>query len=253
MCGGDLLDELAVDGLEFSSSGAAESFTGDTVDVAQATVGGLVEHGDGVGGKGRGLSANALEPVGDVFAGICWNGVAELDPGMDARPEGAILAQLEAVVHFGQTDEEDAEQGQAIPFVVGQDVQMVEDILVEQVGLVEQKHRVEALLAELLDVTGDFKENGSCGCFGREPERETELSIEVATTERSVVAVGEPEASFRQALLQSTQDAGFADARLAGEEHVSALGARLDQLIDDLLPGRGKPQVGRLDFLGERW
>jgi hypothetical protein len=42
-----------------------------------------------------------------------------MDAGVDARPEGAILAELKTVVHLGQTDEQQAEQSQSVPFVVG--------------------------------------------------------------------------------------------------------------------------------------
>ena len=75
-----------------------------------------------------------------------------MDAGVAARPQGAIFAELEAVVHFGQTDEEDAEQSQAIPLVVGQYVKVVEHVLMEEVGLVEKEDGVKALLAELLDM-----------------------------------------------------------------------------------------------------
>jgi hypothetical protein len=138
-------------------------------------------------------------------------------------------------VHFGQADEENAEQSQAIPLVVGQDVKVVEHVLMEEMGLVEQEYGMRALLAELLDMARHLKEDGGGGGFWGKAECQAELAIEVSTTEGGIMAIGEPEAGLGQMLLQCTQYAGLADAGLAGEQHVAMLGAGVDQFVDDVL------------------
>lgn len=132
--GGGGLDELAVDRLELAASRSLEGVCGDAIGVAEATAGCLVEHGERVGGEDTLLAARLLEAVGDVLGGIGWGGLAEVEPGMHPRPKGAVLAQSHAVVHFGQADQDQAEQRPLVPLVVGQDVQVVEHVLVEQVG-----------------------------------------------------------------------------------------------------------------------
>ena len=60
---------------------------------------------------------------------------------------------------------------------------MVESVLVQEVGFVEEKDRVDALARQLLDVGRHGVEEVAGGGGGREPEREAELAIEVAAAE----------------------------------------------------------------------
>ena len=68
---------------------------------------------------------------------------------------------------------------------------MVESVLVQEVGFVEEKDRVDALARQLLDVGRHGVEEVAGGGRGREAECEAELAVEVATTERGVVRVGQ--------------------------------------------------------------
>jgi hypothetical protein len=83
-----------------------------------------------------------------------------------------VPAQRETVEQIGQPDEEEGEQGARVPLVVEQDVEVVEGVGVEEVGLVEEEDGVDALLAELLDVRADGVEDGRGGGGGAESERE---------------------------------------------------------------------------------
>jgi hypothetical protein len=56
---------------------------------------------------------------------------------VDARVQRAIAAQREPLAKLGQTEEDGRQQSAAVPGVIGEDVQMVERVLVEQVRLVE--------------------------------------------------------------------------------------------------------------------
>src|ERR1700760_1047590 len=100
-------------------------------------------------------------------------------------------AQREAIEQLGQSDEEERKQRARIPLIIEQDVEMIEGIGVEQVGLVEEEDGVKALLAELLDVRADRVEDRCGGGRGAEPPGEAELAVEVALAERGVMAVGE--------------------------------------------------------------
>ena len=123
----------------------------------------------------------------------------------------------QAVEQLGQSDEEEREQGARVPLVVEQDVEVIEGVGVQEVGLVEEEDGVDAVLAELLDVGADGVEDGRRGGGGGEAQGEAELAVEVALAERRVVAVGEAEFGGGQAVAHGAQDARLAEARFADE------------------------------------
>ncbi len=89
-------------------------------------------------GKELALRSSSFQAECNVLGGVARFGLAERESGLDAGPEGTILGECEPLPSFGQADEDDREQRLGIPLVVGQDVQVVEHILVEQVGLVDE-------------------------------------------------------------------------------------------------------------------
>jgi hypothetical protein len=106
---------------------------------------------------------------------------------------------------------------------------MVEHVLVEQVGLVEEEDGVHAVAAEVLDVAGHREEDGGGAGGGGQAQGETELAVEVAAPEGGVVAVREAEAGRRESVAKRAQDAGLADAGLAGERDGGALVEGFDE------------------------
>ncbi len=159
-------------------------------------------------------------------------------PPLDPRVERAVLAQLEPVLEVGEAHEDQRQQRAAIPFVIQEDVQVVERVLVKQVRLVEQEDRMDALSAEVLDVSADGVEDGGRRRSGGEAERLAELAIEVAPAERGVVAVGQSEAGLRQPMTHGPQHARLAGAGLADEQHLGALVDGLAHLLHDAPPWR---------------
>jgi hypothetical protein len=71
---------------------------------------------------------------------------------------------------------------------------------VQQVSFVDEQHGVDVVAAELSDMRADGVEYGSGGCGRCQSEREANVSVEVAATERGVVAVRQPKAVFGQAM-----------------------------------------------------
>src|SRR3954463_9792767 len=130
---------------------------------------------------------------------------------------------------------------------------MVEGVLVQEVGFVEEEDRVDALARQLLDVRRHGGEEVAGGGRGREAECEAELAVEVATTERGVVRVGQSVAGGGDTVTQRAQDTGLADAGFADEEHRGPFGERVEQAVGDELFGSRQPEVGVGDLLGERW
>lgn len=95
-------------------------------------------------------------------------------------------------LELGESDKDEREERRRVPLVVCEHVEVLEDVLVEEVRLVEQEDRVDLAAAEILDVRADGEEDGGGGRLGIEPERQTQLAVEIAAAERGVVTVGEP-------------------------------------------------------------
>ena len=110
---------------------------------------------------------------------------------------------------------------------------------------------MKALATEIFDVGGDGEEDRSSGGRRRQPDRETELAIEISATERGVVAVGKTKAGLGQAMAQGTQHAGLASARLASEDHGGVLIDGFLQLVHHGLLRGWQPEVSVGDLLGE--
>jgi hypothetical protein len=68
---------------------------------------------------------------------------------------------------------------------------VVEHVLVEEVGFVEEEDGVDACGAELVDVLADLVEDRRRRGTRAPAQREAELAVEVTAAERGVVAVGE--------------------------------------------------------------
>ena len=128
---------------------------------------------------------------------------------------------------------------------------MVERVLVKEMRLVEEKGRVNAVAAELLDMSRYGVEDGGGGRRRRETEGEADLAIEIATPEGGIVAIREAKAGLGNAMAQTAQDAGLADARVADEENGFVVRDGVGELIAELLFGGRKPELGVGDFLGK--
>ncbi len=157
------------------------------VEVPHAAGGGLVGHGDGVGGEEVAITAGPLEAHADVLGGVLGAERVDVDAPVQARVERAVAAKLEAVAQLGQADQDQRKQGAAVPLVVEQDVQVVERVLVQEMALVEEEDRVDPVATEILHVGRDGVEDCCRRRRGRQAERDAHLAVEVAAAERDVV------------------------------------------------------------------
>src|SRR5512145_461714 len=128
LLGGDGCDHAAVDLTELALGAGLEGGGGDPIDVAELAVGGFVEQGDGVGGEYLTGGTGAAEAMLEVLGGVRGAALGQLGTGVDAGPEGAVLAELQSGAGVRETDEDDGQEGAGVPLVVGQDVQVLEDI-----------------------------------------------------------------------------------------------------------------------------
>src|SRR5439155_17898248 len=136
-------DDVALHELSLLRGGFAEGSGGEAVDVPHGAEGGLVTQADGVGGKQLALAADALQTEAEILGSVLGDERLDLEAVMDARVERAVAPQREAVAQFGQADEDEREQRPAVPLVVEQDVEVVEGVLVQEVGFVEEEDRMD--------------------------------------------------------------------------------------------------------------
>ena len=140
-------DELLLPACRFAKRGG-----GEAVDLPQARAGRLVQSASASAAKISRSAADATEPHADVLGGVVEGHGPDREPAIDAGVEGAVLSQLEAILELGEAHEDQGQQRATVPFVVQQDVQVVERVLVKQVRLVEQEDGMDALAAEVLDM-----------------------------------------------------------------------------------------------------
>ena len=117
-----------------------------------------MEDREGVHGEDVLGGPDAREASADVVGGVVGEEAAEGEAVMDAGVEGTISSELEPVFEIGQPDEDEGEQGLLIPLVIEENVQVIERVLMEEMGLVEEEDGADALFGEILDVGADGEE-----------------------------------------------------------------------------------------------
>jgi hypothetical protein len=152
-----------------------------------------VEDGESVYGEDVLGGADAREASADVVGGVVGEEASEGEPVMDAGVEGTISSEPEPVLEVRQSDEYEREEGLLIPLVVEKDVQVVERVLMKEVGLVDEEDGADALFGEVLDVGANGEEEISRGGGLREAEGEAEMAIEVSASDGRILAVDESE------------------------------------------------------------
>jgi len=237
-------DEFAVDELALEAGGVAQAQQGEAVEFAMGALAGLVEKRDGVTREQLAVAAGQAQAVAQVLGGVVESDWGDVHARVQARQERLVEAGGQAGLKLGEADEDDGEQGPAVPVVVEQDVEVAEHVGVEQVRLVEEEDGVDAAGGELMHVRGDSVEHGGRGGLRLQPERQAQLPVEVAAAERRVVAVRQAEALLGEAMAQGAQDARLADARLAGDQDGLARLEGVDDVGDDGLFRGGEPELG---------
>ena len=165
----DGVDDPAIDEGEPEAGGVVQSGVGEAIDIAQATGAGLVEQGEGAAAEDLAIAASSGEAVTDVLSGVVGHGGAAAEAAVDAAPQGAIAAEVEPVPELGQAYEHEGEQGAGVPAVVGEDVQVIEGVLVQQMRLVDEEHGVSVLPGHALDVLSEGWNTAAAVALGCRP------------------------------------------------------------------------------------
>jgi len=147
--------------------------------------------------------------------------------------------------------EDERQQRLGVPLVVHEDVQVGEHVGVEQVRLVEEKDGVQLVAVQVLHMRLDGEEEVGGGRRRIQAEGVAKVSVEVASPEGGIAAVGESEAALREPVAQHAQYARLADAGLAEEQDALPLRERLLDFVDEQGLGLWQPELLVVDLLAE--
>ena len=156
-------------------------------------------------------------------------------------------AEAQAVVELRQADEDEREEGLAVPLEVGEQVQVPERGVGHQVGLVQDDGHVQAVLARAGRALAlNALEHAGRRRLGLDAQRVAELPVEVAAAKRDVGRVLDPVRGGGEVLAQGAEHAGLADTGVADDEGVLAMDDGLGQALEGLVAAAVHPhQVGR--------
>jgi hypothetical protein len=244
-------EDVALDELLLSPGGDAESGGGEAIGVAEGAAGGLVEDRESVCGKDIFGGTDASEASANVVGGVVGEEASECETVMDAGVEGTIASEPEPVFQVGKSDEDEGEEGLGIPLVVEEDMEVVERVLMEQMGLIDEEDGAYALLGEILNVCADGEEEISGGGRLREAEGEAEMAIEVSSPDGRILAIDESEVGGGEGVAEGAEHARLADTWLAGEQSAGARMHGFGEVLDEGELGRGQPELGVCDVLRE--
>ena len=91
---------------------------------------------------------------------------------------------------------------------------MVERVLVQHMGFIDEEDWEDALAGEVFDVSSDGEEDvASSGAVG-DAEGVAEMAVEVASSEGDVVAASEADGLVAQGMTDGAGHAGFAGPRI---------------------------------------
>ncbi len=101
--------------------------------------------GEGVGGEDVFGGTDAGESSANVVGRVVGEEVSEGETVMDTRVKGTIPSEPEPVLEVGKSDEDEGKEGLGVPLVIEENVQVIERVLVEQMGFVDQEDGADAL------------------------------------------------------------------------------------------------------------
>jgi len=194
------LDNVAVDQLAASSSGLSQGEGGDTVEVAMMASAGLMHQRQGVDRKDLVGTAGKCDPMTDIVAGVIDGQRLYTQSAVYARQEGPLCSEAQSILKFGQAHKHYRQQRSRVPFVVQQDMQMSQNVVMQHMGFVKNQYGMLLASCKISNVGGDSEEQCCGGCLGGDAQGKTKLSVEITPAKRWIVAVGQPKALTRQFL-----------------------------------------------------
>ena len=141
-----IADDGAVDDADLATGRAFECARRDAVEVTESAAARFVQDRDRVDGERALVRAGLGGAIGEVLGGVVEGGSSEVKARVDAALERAVLSKRESVAELWQADEDDREKRARVPAVVGEDVQMIEYVLVQQVRFIDEEDGVHARL-----------------------------------------------------------------------------------------------------------
>src|SRR5262249_21625862 len=99
--------DVAFHELLLAPGGLAQRRRRDPIDLAEAGAGGLMQHGERVGGEYLAVTARATQPQAHVLGGVVRRHGSDREAPLDTGVERAVPSQLEAILEVREADEDE--------------------------------------------------------------------------------------------------------------------------------------------------
>jgi hypothetical protein len=186
----------------------------------------LEEDGEGLRGEGLplGLAVHVVEKGFDLLAPQAGEG--EFDG--DAAPEGKEAGGQEPVFEFRESGEDDGEEGRPVKVGFGEEADLVEGVLADQLGFVDPEQEAGRQGAEMLhEEPGHF----GAGALEREMQGIGQDAGEGGGRRAAVTEVQQGMAASVETGGEVPEEGGFAGAGFAQEQGVGVMAEGAGQEI----------------------
>ena len=210
--------------------GGVQGDVGEPVDASGQSVAGQREGLEGVGLEDRDVGAGDAQAVRDVVFDLrAFEGV-DMASHDNALVEGFVYPHGEALAQFAGADEQQAQARITVHAEVGEQAQLLESLVGEVVGLVEDQQRgLSRLLDEARDLAADGPPVGDAmGGVGL-AEGLCEDTIDIEDAAGRQVDIADLVETLVEAVTDHAAHSGLSAAGCAGEQ---ADAAQLEQVAD---------------------
>ena len=155
-----VLEVFGVDGSRLVQRGGGQCVMDDAVDLARQSSGSLEECLDGGRFEQRQFASGQSQSVGEIGFEFVAVEAADVVPDDEALAQRFVDGHGESASEFGESDEDQAQALFGVHGEVGEQSEVLEDIVSQVLGLVDDEH---GQLFGLFDESGDFVADGTIG------------------------------------------------------------------------------------------
>ena len=243
---------LCGDGAGLVEGSGEEGVVGEAVDGSGQAAGGLEEGLEGGRLEQRELAAGQGEAVGEVGLELVGAEAGQVRAHEQALGEGLVDAHGETAAQFGEADEEQAQAVLGVHGKVGEEPEVLEHVVAQMVGLVDDEHgELLGLADEAGDFGADLAVGGGAGAHGGEAEFPGESLVHVQDGSGRKGDIEDRIEAGMQGGGDAAAEGGLAAAGLAGEQAEAAQFEEVEEAGFGLAGGLGEEQLVGVGEAGE--
>ena len=153
-----LLHVIGVDGARLGERGGRQGVVGDAADLPWQSAGGLEQRLDGDRLEQGQFAAGEAQPMGEVVVELVAAEAADVVADDEALAERLVDGHGQPAVEFGESGEQHAQAAFGVHLEVGEEPEILEDVVAQVLGLVDDEDRQ---LLGLLDETLEARESSA--------------------------------------------------------------------------------------------